>query len=172
MFLSFLTVFPLTTISLLPRLASQFHDVCECLRIRKTLKNLRSAICKCEAHSLELCNTWSYSAALLMVIKDFFILNRAWLTYSLSNISTQLLEGKMVGVVSKQSSVLHKNRKSCSLTTELLTWQHGPAFSHVGCQLQNSAGQAYGRMKGIEDQMELQQREFNTSFRFFVLSQQ
>lgn len=26
-------------------------------------------IYKCEAHSLELCNTWSYSAALLMVIK-------------------------------------------------------------------------------------------------------
>ena len=78
----------------------------------------------------------------------------------------------MVGVVSKQSSVLHKNRKSCTLTTELLTWQHGPAFSHVGCQQQNSAGQAYGRMKGIEDHMELQQREFNTSFRFFVLSQQ
>lgn len=30
----------------------------------------------------------------------------------------------MVGVVVKQCSVLRKNRKSCSLTTELLTWQH------------------------------------------------
>ena len=57
----------------------------------------------------------------------------------------------MVGVVVKQCSVLRKNRKSCSLTTELLTWQHRPAISHVGCQQQNSAGQAYGRKKGIED---------------------
>lgn len=57
----------------------------------------------------------------------------------------------MVGAVSKQSSVLRKNRKSCSLTTELLTWQHGPVISHVGCQQQNSAGKAYGRKKGIED---------------------
>ena len=98
--------------------------------------------------------------------QGIFHVKRARLACSLSNVSIQFLECKIAGVVSKKTRVLYKNRKLCSVTIDSPAWQHGSAISSVGCQQQNSAVKAYGRMKGIEGQTQSQQRGFNVSFRF------
>lgn len=94
-------------------------------------------------------HTQSYWAALLIPRKDSSRLKRSWLACSLSNVSNQLLGGKMAGVVSKTTSVLYKNKALCSWTTDS-DMAAGPSHLERGVSGANSAGKAKGKMKGTE----------------------